>query len=240
MHLKSWVLSDVGLKRDSNQDSFLIDDQLKLFVVADGMGGHQGGEVASQLAVQTVHEIIASHSYQQLVPRDLIRQAYHQASERIFARSQEDKKLEGMGTTMVLAYEFNNSLFIGNVGDSRCYLIRGKKIWQLTEDHSLLNEQIRAGILDVKNAETFSAKNVITRSVGYEPQVSCDVLERDLQEGDHFLLCSDGLHGLVKDHRIMQILADTPASKVPDRLIQEAKANGGDDNVTVLFIKVEA
>lgn len=243
MQLKVWAQTDKGLKRENNQDTFLIDEQLKLFVVADGMGGHRGGEVASALAVETVQEVVTegSHLVTKMNPRDLLMKAYLRASERIYSRSFENEnELRGMGTTMVMIFVDGNHLFIGNVGDSRCYLYHAPDLWQLTEDHSLVGEQIRSGLISEEQIGQLLPKNVITRSVGYEREVIPDFYERKLHSGETFLMCSDGLSGMVADERIRQILAENAPQDVPEKCIQEAKANGGDDNITVMVVQVSS
>lgn len=238
MQARGWVKTDPGLKRENNQDSFLYEKNLGLFVVADGMGGHKGGEVASSMACNTIRDVFANPNNQHLNPRDLIRYGYVEASARIYEHAQVHRDLNGMGTTMVMAYFTKNTLFIANVGDSRCYLLRGNLMWQLTEDHSLVNEQIRAGILTPEQASKMVAKNVITRSVGFERDVTCDVVERPVSVGETYLFCSDGLHGLVSDKRISELAHKTSIEIAPQVLIEEAKKNGGDDNVTVLLVKI--
>ena len=242
MQIKVAGLTDVGLKRDNNQDHMLVDEELSLFIVADGMGGHQGGEVASQLAVHSIQQVVKEHfeSENKVDPSVLLQRAYTRASEVIFKKSEENQKLKGMGTTVVTALVRDGKVYIANVGDSRGYLIYPPYIWQMTEDHSLLNEQIRAGLVKPENAALFSAKNVITRSVGFEEQVVCDVIERELQDGDFFLLCSDGLSGLVSDRRICDVCLTLPFDEVSPRLVDEAKRNGGDDNITVIFVQAKS
>jgi serine/threonine protein phosphatase PrpC len=238
MQAKGWVKTDPGLKRENNQDSFLYEKNIGLFIVADGMGGHKGGEVASSMACTTVKDVFINPNNQHLGPRELIRFAYGEASSRIFEHAKENPELNGMGTTMVMSHFTKNTLFIANVGDSRCYLIRGNLMWQVTEDHSLMNEQIRAGILTPEQASKMVAKNVITRSVGFERDVACDVIERPVNVGETYLFCSDGLHGLVSDKRICEIVFRTPIELAPQVLIEEAKKNGGDDNITTLLLKI--
>jgi len=237
MQIKVWCKTDKGLKRESNQDSYLINETLGLYIVADGMGGHSGGEVASQLAVITAQDVIQKSIGSTKRPRDLMSKAYTQASQTIFDKAKyENPELGGMGTTMVMALLLNETLYIGNVGDSRAYLYRNPHLWQITEDHSLVNEQIRAGV-DLTNG--LIGKNVITRSVGFERAVLADIMERPLQDGDCFLLCSDGLSGLVTDEKLCEILNQTPEHQIVDACIQEALKNGGHDNVTVLFLSVK-
>ncbi|MBX9767116.1 MAG: Stp1/IreP family PP2C-type Ser/Thr phosphatase [Bdellovibrionales bacterium] len=238
MRVMAWGQTDIGLKRESNQDNFLVDLDLGLFVVADGMGGHRGGEVASALAVQTAREVVTQSFEKEsgVSPRDLLARAYREANRRIFDLSQAQAELKGMGTTMVSCLSRDNSLFFGNVGDSRVYMCRQGQLWQLTEDHSLIYEQIRAGHLREAEASQLVAKNIITRSVGFEPDVTCDVVVRKLQSNELYLLCSDGLSGLVDDKRICEIMTSQSKEHVASALIEEAKKNGGDDNVTVVIL----
>jgi protein phosphatase len=239
MQVKGWVKTDPGLKRDNNQDAFLYDKNLGIFIVADGMGGHKGGEVASALACAAAKETLCSQHNQHLNPREILRFAYAEASSRIFEHAKAFPDLTGMGTTMVMGYLKKNILHIANVGDSRCYLARGPMLWQLTEDHSLMNEQVRSGIMTIEQAKKMVAKNVITRSVGFEHDVVCDVIERIVSPGEIYLFCSDGLHGLVSDRRIGEIIYRTPIDSVTHLLIEEAKKNGGDDNITTLIFRAE-
>ncbi len=233
-----WCRTDKGRKRESNQDSFLINKELGLYVVADGMGGHSGGEVASAMAVKAVEDFVKSHHNQGLDARDLISKAYREASNSIYDRAARDSKLMGMGTTMVLVYFKDDSAYIANVGDSRVYLFRKPQIWQITEDHSLMNEQLRAGIITEDQIKTFANKNVITRSVGYERDVHVDIFERPTQAGDEFLLCSDGLTGMVDDQLIAELFTRNQAEQVTTSCIDKALENGGDDNVTVMHLQV--
>ncbi len=238
MNALGWVKTDPGLKRANNQDSFLLEKNLGIFIVADGMGGHKGGEIASAMACASVKDVFNNPNNQHLSPRELLRFSYGEASNRIFEHAKENPDLNGMGTTMVMSHINKNTLYIANVGDSRCYLIRNNMMWQLTEDHSLINEQIRAGILTPEQAHKMVAKNVITRSVGFERDVACDVLERPISVGETYLFCSDGLHGLVSDKRICEIINKNSPELVAHILIEEAKVNGGDDNITVLILKI--
>lgn len=241
MAFEVWGQTDVGLKRDINQDSILVDKNISLFVVADGMGGHRGGEVASAMAVETVQEIIEEQLSMNgpVSPRDIIKKAYREASKRIFLKStRETPELMGMGTTMVLALGYENKIYMGNVGDSRAYLFKDNNLWQITEDHSLVNEQIRAGLLDPNNSESMVGRNVITRSVGFEEEVIVDVVERDVAPGEIFLLCSDGLSGLISNERLAEICRKTSPDKIVPKCIEAAKEAGGDDNISVIVIKI--
>lgn len=239
MRIQHWAVSDKGNKRESNQDSYLVNESLGLFVVADGMGGHSGGEVASSLAVQTVEQEIKMVKSAPLPCREKLYKAYEQASVRIFDKAAtESPELLGMGTTMVSCYLENKRIYISNVGDSRCYLYSDQYLWQVTEDHSLMNEQIRNGLLRPDQVANFTGKNVITRSVGYERLVHPDIVDREVSVGETYLLCSDGLTGMVTDQKIAEIFNSKPLQEVALALIQAALANGGDDNVTVLLIHI--
>jgi serine/threonine protein phosphatase PrpC len=239
MRFDVWAQTDVGLKRDINQDTILVDHELNLFIVADGMGGHKGGEVASALAVETVRDSIAKKARDpKNSARKIIAESYFEASQRIHKRStQESPELMGMGTTMVLAWERNGRLYVGNVGDSRAYLFRAPHLWQLTEDHSLINEQVRAGVISEDDAPHVVGRNVITRSVGFERDVVVDILEREPQPGDLFMLCSDGLSGLLTPEQLFRTFANTETEKLVTKCINEAKAAGGDDNISVIIIR---
>ncbi len=236
MRVQSWCLTDKGLKREGNQDSFLVDDRLGLFIVADGVGGHFGGEVASALAVETVREVVGHPKALQFKPKEVIYQAYEEASHRIFDRATQEPRLNGMGTTMVVGYVRESKLYIANVGDSRCYLYRKPYLWQITEDHSLVNEQIRLGMMTEEHARRVVGKNVITRSVGFERDVFPDVLEREVSTGDVFLFCSDGLTGMVNDPEMCTMFNQNNVDKITPMMIEKALAYGGDDNVTVLVL----
>ena len=205
-------------------------------MVADGVGGHMGGEVASALAVETVREVISHPKAQDFQPKQVLMQAYEEASHRIFDRAAQETRLNGMGTTMVMGYVRDSHIYIANVGDSRAYLFRKPYVWQLTEDHSLINEQVRLGLLTEEQAHKVIGKNVITRSVGFERDVFPDVIEREISSGDVYIFCSDGLSGMITDANILQIMSDHPIEKTTEVLIQQALAHGGEDNVTALVL----
>ncbi len=236
MQFRSWGITDKGMKRSNNQDSFLIDESLKLFVVADGMGGHKGGEVASAIAAETAKQVVQNAKMNEH-PRNLLQKIFIEASQRIFDTSSREHELKGMGTTMVLALLREDLLYIGNVGDSRCYLFQEDRLWSMTEDHSLVYEQLRTGQLSEEDLPNFQAKNIITRSVGFEQQIECDVVERSILPGDRFILCSDGLHGILSHERMTGICTRNETSDWAPILIQAANDEGGDDNITVLVIE---
>lgn len=240
MKFDAWVLSDKGRRRESNQDSVMINAEVGAFIVADGMGGHSGGEVASSLAVASAEAVFKDPSSLDKSPREVIAKAYEEASHRIFDKAaKENPELAGMGTTMVMCYIRKNHIYIGNVGDSRCYLFKKPYLWQITEDHSLINEQIRAGVLSEQQATQIIARNVITRSVGYEREIEPDIFEREIFPGETYLLCSDGLSSLVPDERISEILNAAAPDQALKNCVEQALVNGGDDNVSVLILHFE-
>ncbi len=220
-----------------------MDPELKLFVLADGMGGHSGGEIASAMATKTVHEVVQRSVLDgdgRIYPRELLTRAYHESNDRIFKKSlEEGANLRGMGTTMVTLYFHNRSVYVANVGDSRCYLFSAPHLWQITDDHSLINEQLRAGLITQGDVANFGAKNVITRSVGFEQDVQTDLFEREVHPGEIFLLCSDGLSSLVSNLRLADLFLTVPKAELAAQCVFEAKKAGGDDNVTVIVVSVE-
>ena len=236
MRFQVWGQTDKGLRRESNQDSIMVEDRLGLFVVADGVGGHFGGEVASALAIETVREVVAHPKAGQFTAREVINQSYEEASHRIFDRAIFEPSLQGMGTTMVMGYIRESKLFIANVGDSRCYLYRKPFVWQITDDHSLLNEQIRLGLMSEEQPKKTIGKNVVTRSVGFERDVFPDIIEREVLQGDTFIFCSDGLSGMIDDLKISGIFNQNPIDKTCSILIEQALAHGGEDNVSVVVL----
>ncbi len=253
MRISSHGLSDVGKKRQKNEDSFLIDENAMLYVVADGMGGHLGGDFASKMAVETIVETINSLEDDPEMtlqegdidvragdPQSYLRYAVGLASKRIFDKANEEVSLKGMGTTAVALFFRNNKVYVANVGDSRGYRIRNENIQQITKDHSLVGEQIRAGILSEEDARVHRLKNIITRSVGFQESVEADVDIRVIREGDRFLLCSDGLSNLILDDEIRDVVATNNIETACKRLVDIANERGGDDNITVVIAEVDS
>lgn len=241
MALNVWCQTDVGLKRENNQDFVLFDEEVGLYIVADGMGGHRGGEVASKMAAETLLAVVRAEvkggGTRRPNPRIVLAKGFEEASRRIYEKSKENNgELAGMGTTLVALFAQGDSIYIANVGDSRAYLFKDNCLWQMTEDHSLLNEQLRAGIITESEVANFVGKNVITRSVGFENSVVVDIIERQYAEGELFILCSDGLSGLVVDSRISEICTQCRVDEIVPKCIHEAKKNGGDDNVSVMVV----
>ncbi len=243
--------SDVGRKRDNNQDSFLVDEDLRLFVVADGMGGHAGGGTASRVAVETIQaelrrsgerlpESFARESPLETSPLpDVLRESVEAACLAIFEQAKGNPELSGMGTTATVLLLHGMNAFVAHVGDSRIYLVRDRAIHQISEDHSLVNEQIKAGVLTPDEARHSQFKNVITRSVGFEEDVLVDLLGLTVATGDTFLICCDGLSNLVLDSEIGAVVQEGPIDDVPLKLIALANDRGGDDNITVVSVRIE-
>lgn len=242
MRLKFFGKTDIGRRRKMNQDSIAMDGKQKLFIVADGMGGHKGGEVASKLACETLKKYVAEHSKTpKLDPRVLLEKGFQEASRMVHLEANkpsEEEDLRGMGTTMVAIYVHEGRVYIANVGDSRAYLFTQGEIWAITDDHSLINEQLRAGIITEAESATVG-KNVITRSIGFQPHVEVDIFDRKLLTGESYLLCSDGLHGQVTDEWILNRYKQGELDRFVEELVSESNNQGGDDNVSCLFVQVE-
>lgn len=246
MMIYSWATTDVGRKRQHNEDSYLVASDVKLFAVADGMGGYNGGEVASDLAVRAldahVHEHRASLDAAGAADRPAVAAVLVDAVKRANATIRDagarDAAVRGMGTTTTSLLFAGGQAFVGHVGDSRCYLVRNDRIAQVSEDHSLVAQQVRAGLITEEQALKSPYKNIITRSVGIEANVDVDVSVVEVNDGDTFVLCSDGLSGLVRDDEICAIVVDNFLHRVPDLLVDLANERGGTDNITVVLCHV--
>ena len=236
---KAVGMTHVGLVRSANQDSYLIDGLNQLYIVADGMGGHAGGEIASQLAITAINDFMVNQKDLSSESVDsicgIVAGAINHASAKIFEKALEDTKLRGMGTTVTLAKIINGKTYCGHVGDSRLYLIRNKLIYPITEDHSLVNEQVKAGLISKEEAEVHHLKNVITRSVGYQEEEDVDTTFFDINDDDILVICSDGLHGKIPDIEISTIVQQYKLDSV-SKLIERALELGGEDNISVIVI----
>lgn len=246
MKIVSAGITNIGRKRKINQDSFLMEPGSRLFVVADGMGGHAGGETASRLTVETVVQSILSDKAAKLGGEagDLLMGAIHRANTAVHSAAEKNKELSGMGTTVVAMYFSDGKMYIGHVGDSRVYMAKKKQIWQLTKDHSLVNEKLKAGIITREQMKRDRSRNVITRSVGFESSVLVDIYEKDVNNSEIYIACSDGLSGMVEDAEILRLIDEKgwegdDLTPLANSLIEMANANGGDDNVTVVLVRVD-
>jgi PPM family protein phosphatase len=247
-------LSDVGLQREHNEDSFIVLNDFDLYVVADGMGGHRAGDVASRIATETIGEFFKSTANDDVTwpfhfdtnlseEENRLLTGIRVANRQIFERSSRSRECQGMGTTVVSAMFSlrKQRMYIGHVGDSRCYRVRDGKIKQLTRDHSLVNDYLVAmpDLTDEQRSEL--PKNVITRALGMQDQVVVDLQHDDPALGDVYVICSDGLSGMLTDEEIEQIVTSgTDIRTSCRRLIEKANEQGGEDNITAVLIKIEA
>jgi protein phosphatase len=231
----------VGVVRSDNEDAFLLDFRQGVFIVADGMGGHAAGEIASEMAVDIIaRELGAVRGLSPAQAGERIRRAIRSANAAIFDRTLAEADKRGMGTTTTVLLLFARQYLIGQVGDSRAYLLRNGAFQQLTKDHSYVQEQVDAGLLSLEQARTHPYSNVITRCVGANEEVIPDLYFGTLQSGDVLLLASDGLTGMLEDEQLAAILRGqgTPEAWVT-RMISDANRRGGLDNITAIVVRVE-
>jgi protein phosphatase len=236
--------TDVGRVRKGNEDNFYADanEYRGLFMVADGMGGHAAGEVASQMAVDTISAELAD--LKDLESADalmMVSQSLRRANRSVYERSSLERDKAGMGSTASVLVLADERFIIGHLGDSRIYLLRDEELRQLTHDHSVVQEHIDAGLITGAEAKHHKQANVITRCVGMGWDVEPDVLDGEVRQGDIFLLSSDGLTGMVEDWRLHQLLSSrVPLARMVDALIAEANARGGVDNITAVVVRVHS
>lgn len=253
MALTAFGLTDVGRKRRHNEDAYLMDAERGLFVVADGMGGHAAGEVASRITVESIQEFISGtedehentwpfgFNNRYSLEGNRLTTAVEKANERVMRAVQNRPELKGMGTTVVAALFEPGRTTLVHVGDSRAYLFRHGELRRLTDDHSWVQEQVNAGILTEDEAKSHPLKNVVTRALGGATHVAPDLIEIPTVAGDRYLLCSDGLTGMVGDDEIVDLLkTDSSIEKVVRTLIELANEHGGVDNVTAIIVEVTA
>jgi serine/threonine protein phosphatase PrpC len=246
--MRSYGATDVGRRREANEDAFLRDDDVGLWVVADGMGGHAAGEVASREAIDTIHGMVRRGKSMLGQPRPLTEEKSRAAQRMLeggvqaatyllYAMAELDRGMAGMGTTISAMMRFGDHLVLGQVGDSRIYRVRGKEAEQLTEDHTLIAWQLKQGLITPEQASVSRQRNVITRAVGSRDYVQVDTSVWEAVVGDQYLLCSDGLHGYLTLEEIPAILAEGGAFAV-GQLIDLANGRGGKDNITALVVEV--
>lgn len=225
----------VGKVRATNQDALVISDALQLYGVADGMGGHKGGETASAGCRDAVLQAL-----QERKPgTQALREAIETANTALFCQQQEDESLSGMGTTLSLVWLDEKHAYLAHVGDSRVYCLRDGVLRQMTDDHSFVGELVRQGILTPEQAETHPMRNVITRAVGTEACISVDVAREERRAGDTWLICSDGLYGMMAESAIVDILRENAPEKAAELLIGAALEGGGRDNISVVVLHDE-
>lgn len=251
MKVISFGKTDQGKTRTNNEDAFLVNDRLGLYAVADGIGGHEGGEVASRLAVEALSGMLreqfagsrSAAAFDDSPEADQylssLRDAVALANTKVRQAAAQDPALTGMGTTLTAVLLRPRTSFFVHVGDSRAYLFRDGTLSQLTDDHSLVAEQMRAGLITPEQARMTPYRHVITRSVGIHPVIHADFGMFELEKNDILLLCTDGLTEMVKNDDIARILSsETPAASA-ESLIRRANDNGGVDNITVVVVRIE-
>ena len=254
MRITAAGLTDVGLQRDHNEDTFSRLDKYRLYLVADGMGGHQSGEVASSMAAEAMRAFFDATEKEDAtwpfpidpnlsLAENRLAAAIKMANKQIFERSLHDHSLQGMGTTVVglLLCPERNVAYVAHVGDSRAYRIREGEITQLTRDHSLINDYLMMMPDMPKEAMDVLPRNVITRALGMQDSVVVDLVTEELHEGDRFVLCSDGLSGQVTDERICEVISDhgDDLDTAARLLVKESNDAGGEDNVTLVIIGID-
>ena len=244
MSLYSAGLCDIGLKRKSNQDAIYLNPKKKLFIVADGMGGHQGGDIASAMAVKYIPEYLFSQSLDD--PTTALTASIKATNQKIGKKSKNDLQLTGMGTTIVSLFFNEAFLYVGNVGDSRAYLINKHEIYQLSKDHSMVQEKLNMGLYSREQAALDTQKNVLTRSLGPEEDMSIDIFNYQVAKNDLFLICSDGMHGKVNDEDLIYLInkgipdpekaKDKELKSTAQCAVDLAKDNGGNDNISIILV----
>lgn len=239
--------SDIGLVRKANEDGFLCEqkDGISLFIVADGMGGCNAGEIASSMAINLIREYIWNCNIKEITANDqineVIKSAIQYANQKVYKKSILDSKCIGMGTTLTMAILYSNKIYIGHVGDSRLYIIRENNIKKLTKDHSLVEELIQCGTIKPEEAFNHPQKNIITRALGTEYVLEIDGYEYEINCGDYILLCTDGLSNCVSEDNIVNIINDGNKNieLICDELIEISKQNGGYDNITAIIVFID-
>ncbi len=238
--INSGSMSDRGMNRHHNEDFFHLDTGRGICIVADGMGGHLGGEVASREAVETFLGLIKPRIDEGAVfDAQLLKDAVEKTNRHVFRKSLEDEELKGMGTTFVAGILHRNGMFLVNVGDSRAYRIRDDTIEQLTRDHSLVQEMLEEGKLTSELANTYQFRHVITRVIGSEKEVEPDIETLPVEDGDMLLFCSDGLTEMLEDSEILDLCRQGKSVQAMARdLVLEANKRGGKDNITVIIAEI--
>lgn len=243
--MKFAVKSHTGLVREKNEDSFsIITGQSGIpvvLVIADGMGGHNSGEIASKMAVDHISSRILempSNPAMEDSILEFISRLMEEANTRIYSLSSKKGANYGMGTTLITAVAFENKLFIGHAGDSRVYLIRNGRIERITTDHSLIEELVRTGTLSRSEADNHPRKNIITRAVGCNESIQIDTYKCDIYDDDIFILCTDGLTNMLSEDEIVEVAESAPSPEAAcEELVDRANKNGGEDNITVIILE---
>lgn len=239
MKLQACAKTDIGLHRKNNEDRYFLDKQQGLFIVADGMGGHAAGEVASQIAVETVSRSLQTTDQNNL--QELLRQAVEEANRAVEEAAKNNQALDGMGTTLSIILLHQQQGYLAHVGDSRIYRFHNQKLEQLSDDHSLVGEQLRQGVLTPEQAKTSNLGNILLQAIGMTSPLEICQKNFSLNRGDQFLLCSDGLTDMVSDTDIEELLQQPDSLEIRcNALIEAAIAAGGKDNITVVLLQIDS
>lgn len=235
--------SNTGVIRNNNEDACFVIPSHDVYVVADGVGGNNAGEIASRTAVRGIAEYVAANPIEECADEEAIynyfSQCLEQVNDEIYQMGRKHKENKGMATTAVIACVKDGTAYIINIGDSRAYLYRGGRIMQITVDHTYVNELLKTGMITTEEAKNHSQKNVITRALGAEPAVMADFFQASVEKGDILMLCSDGLYGEVPERKLEEILdRQNPMPETCARLVEEAIRSGGRDNITVVCLKI--
>jgi len=246
----AWAVCDIGLKRARNEDKHLISSDLNLYAVADGMGGHLGGEQAANLAIKTIEKYMRARKRTALKVRknkineepieQILINMFEIANRNVFSESEQSKDFKGMGTTLTTLFIENSMAYVGHVGDSRAYLFRGGVLKQITEDHSLVNQQVKAGIITQVQARKSYLRNIVTRSIGHAQTVCMDFFALKIKANDIFLLCTDGVNSMLSNQDIERVLTRSLPQTAARKLVDLANYRGGDDNATAVVISMGA
>ncbi len=233
--------TNAGRQRSINEDSYLVDSDSGIYVVADGMGGHRAGEVASAIACKTFRASFddrVDRGSQAKIKR-MLAEAVEKANQAIVKEAGDRSEYEGMGTTLTAAFIDNKTLYLAHVGDSRAYLISEDSITQLTEDHTLVNEMLRRGEVSKDAIQVHPLRHVITRALGTYPEVDADLSTKELDHGDKIILCTDGLTSMLRDSEIIGVIRNSDGIKnACGSLVDEANDRGGEDNITIVLIEI--
>ena len=249
--IEAYGRTDVGRRRKINEDSFLVSPETSLYAVCDGMGGHNAGEVASKMAIETISAFVERSAVEKEITwpwgldanvsfeANRLKTAIRLANARVYQAADNREELTGMGTTVVAVLVSPGLVTIGSAGDSRCYRVRDGELSQLTRDDSWVSAALGEGILNSDDVEHHPLRNVITKAVGARDTIDLDVVEHELKPGDLLMLCSDGLHGMINDQEIKRLLVPVPESleEASARLIDAANEAGGRDNVSVVLLR---
>ena len=240
--MKGFARTDIGKARDMNQDYYYIpssENDLQIYILADGMGGYNGGEIASKLAVQTVRDYIENnfdkieHTKEEIL--NMIKKSMENANSVVYEESKKDDNLQGMGTTLDVCFIYNNKIYIGHVGDSRVYLIRKEIARKITKDHSYVQQLVEDKKITREEAEHHPKKNMLLKALGCTSYVEPDIRARNIEKDDIFLMCSDGLTNMVEESKMYEVV-EQYKEKAPEILVNLANDAGGDDNITVITI----